>query len=409
MVTIGQPPIRHVAGNHIRIATDDDPAAATRMVTTVDAAVKLWADRLNVPQPEWSTLTIDALVMRDEQPFRNELLLPPGLPNFRYGYATPGQIYVRVQPGPYYTRHLVLHESAHAFALQVFGSLGPTWFMEGLAEYLATHAGTSADVRIGVLPADRREFAYWGRFKTIAAARREAHLPSIDQVMRYSATLAGDVRSYAFSWALIAMLDAYPEYRELIPWASRMQFTSATDFNRQFRRKIQPGGAVLSSRWQLWLHALDYGIDPSRHLLDIAVTDPPIPESLSIAINADRSWQSIGYRVPAGTRLSITARGRAVIATEPADWVTTPRGVTLRYVDGRPAGQLLAAVLPCNSPHGGTLPPLCVQPIGPFGQWTVERDSWLVLKSNEATGEFADNTGGFEVTIIATSDEMRRP
>lgn len=410
-----QKPLVRAAANHIRLTTDGDPDQANAMVSSLDAAVKLWADRWQIDPRELSNFHVDAIVMNDESTFRDASMLPPELPNFQFGYALGNRIFVRSQPGRYYSRHLLLHEASHSFGFQFFGRLGPTWFMEGVAESMATHRGVGETIQTGVMPGNRDDYAYWGRFKEITNSRRSGQLPPLEKVMRYAPTLAGDVSSYTFSWAAVSMLDNYPAYRDVLQKAARFEYTSDNDFNQQFAAAIRPGWPALAARWRLWLDALDYGIDPQRHRVAIGVTDPAIGPATNLRVAADRGWQSIGYRIAAGTTLTISATGDAIVDQQPTPWISHPPGVTLRYIRDRPMGQLLAVVVPCHPKRDRTLPPLEYHAVAPEASIPIQQTSWLCLKINDATGQLANNSGGYDVVIksspnpAATGPTIRSP
>lgn len=390
------------AGNHIRLTTDGDPTVAQEMVTSLDAAVNLWAQRWGIQRDQLNQFRVDAFVIHDEKLFRERSMLPAELPAFEFGYALDDRVFVRSQPGAYYSRHLLLHEAAHSFGFKFFGSLGPTWFREGTAEMMATHRGVGPSIEIGVMPESRQTHPYWGRFKEIAEVRKNGELPPLEKVMRYAPTLAGDVRSYSFSWAAISMLNAYPDYHDLLAKAARFQATSDDGFNQQFAAAIRPGWPVLAARWRLWLDELDYGFETQRHLVKLSVTDPAIGASTNLSIAADKGWQSIGYRIPAGTELEIRATGTATINHDPAPWTSHPNGVSLRYVRDRPIGQLIATIIQCNQSRHQTLSPQVIHSVAPEEKLLISEASWLCLKINDQTGELADNTGHYEVTINAT-------
>ncbi len=88
---------------------------------------------------------IRGCLMREKRPFAACGLLPAGLPPFRHGFSRGRQLWLNEQPTAYYRRHLLLHEGTHAFMDAMFGGCGPPWYMEGMAELLATHSYRDGD------------------------------------------------------------------------------------------------------------------------------------------------------------------------------------------------------------------------------------------------------------------------
>ena len=52
----------------------------------------------------------------------------------------------------------------------VMGGCGPPWYMEGMAEYLATHRWHDGRLTLGYMPPNRDEVPQWGRIRIIQDA-----------------------------------------------------------------------------------------------------------------------------------------------------------------------------------------------------------------------------------------------
>jgi hypothetical protein len=327
------------------------------------------------------------------------------VPDFPFGYALDDDVWVLAQPSEYYTRHLLLHEGVHALAYHCFGGGGPTWYMEGTAEWLATHRGVDDSIRVADIPADRDDVPYWGRFKLLDSLRSENKIPPIETVMNYSPTLTGDVRLYTFSWSLVSMLDAYPDTQDAFLSAAKVGRDDGPNFNRQLYGRLSKSWPTIVARWRIAMEDFDYGFDWSRHRVDVSVDDPVWDgRPITLNVDADLGWQSMGVRVPAGATVRIAATGmielnKMQLGGEPEPWTSTASGVTIRYHRGRPLGQLIACVLPNRSPAEGDLPALQIETIGQDATFRVPDHSWLLLKVNEAVGELGDNSGQYAVTI----------
>ena len=390
-----------VSGRHIDLATDaQSRQQAEEIVAALDAAVGQWERFWKLSRGTLDEWKLKAFVLRDREDFRRRNLVPPRTPDFHYGYAIGDTVWVVAQPSQYYTRHLLLHEAAHALAYKWFGGAGPAWYMEGTAEMLSTHRGTGGEVLINHLPRRRDEVPYWGRFKAIQSRRDTKEIPSLGGVMRLPGDLDGDAELYAWSWAAAMILYAYPEYRDAFHAAARNGGVESTEFNELIRRRLASQWPVLAARWRLMSRDLDYGFDWQRERVSLSTRDPLYRgQELTVDVSAARGWQSAGVRFPPGTKLSIKAEGTCTLAETTAPWTSHPGGITIRYVKGIPLGKLTACVVPNAFSKEDTEPALPIIPIGESAELVFREYAWLVLRVNDAIGEMADNFGGYRVQV----------
>ena len=388
-------------GRFISLTTDcvsQDEAKA--LVESFDSAVPQWAKFWQLPPDGFQDWSVDACLMRDRERFRREGMIPDHVPDFPFGYAWGNQVWVLVQPSGYYTRHLLLHEGVHAFAFAQFGGAGPTWFMEGTAELLATHRGSGASIEINRVPVTRESVPYWGRFKLMGQLREQSRVPKIEAVMRYGPNVAGSVEAYGWSWAAVMILDAYPEYRHVLREAARAGRDSSQGFNRALYRKVgQKHWPILAARWRVMCDELNYGFDWERQRVNLSPDDPVWQgERLSFEVAADRGWCSAGVRFAANSKLSLDPSGTITLADKPRPWKSEPSGVTIRYHRGKPLGQLLVCLLPTAS-QGDRVAPLKVMPVTRKTVVTVKQHCWLLARVNDAVGELGDNSGSYQCVI----------
>jgi hypothetical protein len=388
-------------GTYIRLTTDiESPSERAELLATFDAAVPQWLEFWNLSQQDVVDWRVHACVMADRDRFENEGLIPADLPNFPFGYALGDRVWLKVQNSEYYTRHLLLHEGAHSLAFHQWQGAGPTWFMEGTAEMLATHRGVGAAVVINQVPADRQSVPYWGRFKRMQASRRENQIPSWQTVLQYQADLQGRVDAYGWSWAATSLLYAYPEYREVFLSAAHHGHDRSPDFNRRLHLNLQRQWPVLQARWRLLCQDFDYGFDWQRERVQLSERDPLWDSKpLELMVAADRGWQSIGVRISPGKPLRISASGNVTLATEPKPWISEPPGITFQFHAGHPLGQLVACVVPNATEESEFLPSLPLQSIGNGATIDVAQYSWVLLCVNDLVGQRADNRGQYQVTI----------
>ncbi|WP_160148182.1 hypothetical protein [Rubripirellula obstinata] len=403
------------SGKYLRLTTDlpvsnqAESEKLDRWISSFDAAAALWAKFWNLPSGALNDWTVDGYVMQDIDTFKRLELIDPRVPEFPFAYALDDQIWVRVQPGDYYTQHLLLHEGVHSLVYHCFGDTGPTWFREGIAELLATHRGSGPELQIRQVPRSREASPFWGRFKrmdqlrgrSIDGSPSKSQVPRIETVLQYDANLRGDVDVYGWSWALASMLDAYPKYRETLLQAAQHGHDTDQQFNRWLMQRLAADWPVIQARWRMLVQDFDYGFDWDRERLEISKADPmwngaPIERTVA----ADRGWQTIGVRLNRGMVLDITAGGTVIIDDEPKPWISHPDGVTVQYHQGRPLGKLIARMVPNIAPDTGTLPPIKTIDVGKKATIQVDQPCWLLLRVNDAPGALDDNQSEYNITVV---------
>ncbi|NND98246.1 MAG: hypothetical protein HKN47_13050 [Pirellulaceae bacterium] len=397
----GQDSFTRVSGKHIKLTTDiDDPHRINDLVQSFDAAVPQWAAFWQMPAGALDHFVVDACVIRDRDAFVRAGLIPNRVPRFPFGYALQNRVWVMAQESDYYTRHLLLHEGVHSLAFAEFGGTGPSWFMEGTAEMLAVHSGRGAATVINRVPVSRESVPYWGRFKLIDATRAEGTIPSLETVFGYPRDLKSDVESYGWSWAATMLLYQYPDYRDAFLTAADNGKRNDMMFNDLLRRDLKSQWPVVVARWRLMCHDLDYGFDWDRERVNLSMDDQVWDgKPLSLQIAADQGWQSIGVRLSRGMKLKVMPSGTCTLATDLKPWVSEPAGVTVRYHDQKPLGQLLACLVPNVPDNAATLSPLQVAAITKPAVIPIRQHCWLLFRVNDAPGELADNSGAYQLKI----------
>lgn len=133
------------------------------------------------------------------------------------GYYAPSTrtAYLYEQPNPYYTNVLFLHEMTHQFhyLARTGNQNRPSWYVEGIAEYLGRHDWDGRCIRLGVIP-----MLSWEDLP--AKALESVSTSGLDTTSIVSGTTEA---SRAESWAIVAYLDrahdgavaeAFASYRE---------------------------------------------------------------------------------------------------------------------------------------------------------------------------------------------------
>lgn len=413
--------VRKLAGQHLELYTDlaSDPEVDA-LPAVFDRAVPLWAEYFGVDERKTRDWQVRAFLIGNREPFDALGLMPATNEEFPHGLSIGSELWLYDQPTAYYRRHLLLHEGTHAFMWRFLGGCGPGWYMEGMAELLATHRldSRNGELTLGIMPADRREVPMLGRIKLIRDAVAADRARSLAEVMQIDNRHRLDNEAYAWCWAAAKFLDAHPRYgkrfREL------KQHVRDPDFNRVVRREFANDWPELADEWPAFVATLDHGYDSKRMAISFEDGQPVQNRSRRATVDADRGWQSSGVWLEAGRTYHIRARGRYQIAAEPTDaglqpWPCEPGGVTIEYYNGRPLGMLLAAVDSRTEVEGGRgraeeeteesnwatfARPVAV---GLGAIVKLPQSGTLYLRVNDSAGRLDDNRGKLTVVIESIS------
>ena len=395
--------LRKLAAERLTLYTDlPAEAEVDALAGLFDQAYPQWCAFFGLPEKTAEPWRMNGFLIVDRARFARAGALPAGLPEFRNGFAWDADLWLNEQPTPYYRRHLLLHEGTHGFMYMRLGSCGPTWLMEGVAELLATHALVEGRLQLHHFPRSRAETLHLGRIKLVRAAVAAGRRRTVDEVLAVEASAHLENETYAWCWALCAMLDGAPRYHE------RFRATaidvgnpeSATEqFNRRFRARFAADWRELNDDWAVFTGALEYGHDLTRSAIDFKPGAVMPAGGAKVSVAVDRGWQSSGLRLEGGKSYSVAATGRYEIAQSPRPWQCDPGGVSIRYYGGRPLGQLLAVVRPDDAPAGSANPFLAAESIGLAATLRPTTPGTLYLKINDTPAELADNRGAVIVTI----------
>ncbi len=390
--------LREISGQHLALWTDLPSAPAIDdLPRRFDQAVPQWCARFSVSPERAAQWRVTGYLMKDGNPFRRAGLLPEGLPDFQHGFTRDREFWVWEQPSDYFRTHLVLHEGTHAFMFAALGGCGPPWYMEGLAEQLATHRIVDDRLELGVFPHGRDEVPYWGRIRLIELARSEGRALSLPQLLELSSAAYAESSSYAWSWAAAALCELHPRYHEA--FGKLTAEVRGAALVRQPREIFGPLWSDLLREWPRYLADLDYGYNFSAMQLDLSPARRSIARPERTIVLADRGWQNTGLKVTAGAPYAVQAQGRFQVQGGAEPWTSEADGVTLRYYRGQPLGRLLAVVLDDQAEPGNNDVWSSVVPLASQGRFTPSINGTLYLRVNDAAGDLDDNRGQLEVEL----------
>jgi len=396
--------IRTITSKHLTLYTDlPSTPGIDELPKVFDLAIPQWAEFFKADVERLSTWHVVACVMKDSNRFEEYRLMPRELPPFLHGLQRYDKVWVREQPNDYYRRHLLLHEGTHAVMNRIFGRVGPVWYREGIAEMLGTHSYRDGKLQLNIFPEDRKQVEYWGRIKIIRDDIRKNGTRQIDQIVDLPTRAFLSSDSYAWSWALQTLLHRRPEYLPICDALREEMHRSTRGVTRVFSREFQKQRAKFDLDWNLFIQHLDYGYDFSKEAIVFSPNAVELANDVvTVTVDAAKPWQATGLLVPADISVEFAAKGRYQVAVDSKangakPWMCEPQGVTIEYYQGRPLGQLLAAVVPQDaSSTDSRFDPVAV---GRRAKMTTKTGGQLFLRINERADRLGDNVGEITVRI----------
>lgn len=394
---------------HLDLITDLTPDVYEPLLPLPDAMLTTWEEFFGrlPPSEDKSEYRVTGYLMRDRELFLAAGLIKENTLLSYHGRQIGAEFWLNDQSWPYYRRHLLLHEATHAYMRHLPGEAIdlPLWYLEGMAEMLATHR-LSADgsVEFNVMPEDRSRFVGLERIAIVQRDVKENGVRPLSAITILNAEDFTRVESYAWCWALCRFLDSHPKYRDRFRKIARELVT--VPFRQNMADLYAPDMHQLQTEWLLFAAGIEHGFDFERAQIDF-IDGTPLVGQAQTTIDSARGWQSAGVQVQAGKRYLITATGRFTLADQPKPWVSEANGVSIRYARGRPLGQLQASVLATDvggSPAGASM--LREVALGNESFFEAADSGTLYLRINDHWGELADNRGSLQVTIQEAADNV---
>jgi len=396
--------IRKYASRHLLLYTDIEPEAAAPLPALMDRVYAAWVDYFGPlpPAADGSEFQMTGYLMRDQEPFREARLLPPQLPDFVHGRHLGAQFWMNDQETDYYRRHLMLHEGTHCFMTIVPHPMQyEFWYMEGMAECFGTHRVNDAgETAFAVMPHDRQAFPGLGRIRMLLDEQAEGRLLTVDGVRGLQPIDFTRNGAYAWSWGVCQFLNSHPRYRERFRRVS--QSVRAADPRGDLEKLFADDWRDLCEEWLLFVANVCHGYDFERAAVAFRPGRSLAPGAAATAtVQAARGWQSAEVRVERGRTYELTATGQFTLARQPKPWVSEPQGVSIRYCEGRPLGQLLGCIRSDDDAplRQGRSTMREVIPLGRGARWTAADTGTLYLRVNDFWNELADNGGEVHVEV----------
>jgi hypothetical protein len=374
------------------------------------------------PAADGSDFQVTGHLIGDEARFRSAGLMPESQFTFQHGRHLNYQFWLYQQNDDYYQRHLLLHEFTHCFMTCESGmqNIPPLWYIEGMAEYFATHVADGSSTggvplanpawTFGVMPHNYDSFSGWGRIFEIqrilnTGASSDSNLlnaPGFSEVTADVVRGSVDDADYAWWWAVCWMLASHPDYSPHLNALSA--YRRRVEFLNEWHLTGDRFGERLNVDWLLFLESLDEGFDPQHGFpvhSDVQTDrdDLTVDGGIRFTLDAGAGWQSTGLTLEAGDQIELTAEGRFQVADDPVPWIAEPQGITIEYYRGIPLGQLVAVIV---SSDGAAVTGRI--PVGRQARVEFPVDGTLWLQVNESAAGRRDNSGSAEVVIRSAAD-----
>ena len=402
--------LRVFQSRHLVLITDRPPRQGdglAELPAIFDEAFGVWCGHYGLDPASLAQWRACGCLVVDRETFRAAGLLPATVPEFANGYCDHHRFWLADQSNPAYRRHLLLHEGVHAFTATLRNLNTPTWYTEGIAEWLATHRleSTAPRFRHTPLPASPEDVEQLGRIEMIRRLRAAGEGPSLDDVFSLRPTLHGTISSYAAAWAGVSFLADHPRYAEAFATIERGPLDAA--LTQRLRQQPSWNPAAASRDFDAFTDTLDYGYDLSRMVIDWA-PGQPVPAAGAVThVQAERGWQHSGWQVQAGRAYQLQASGRVRVGrlrqdSGTLDLESTADGISIDWYRGRPIGRLLAAQWD-DHPQDGGRPRFTVLGEGEAITITAAATGPLYVKINNPPANLPDAGGSLAVQLVSVS------
>ena len=401
--------IQKVSGTHIDLYTDvRDEQRVKELVTAFDQAVSQWCAYFGLSAASAELWKMRAFLIADRAnpvQFQRAGLMPADLPDFKAGFQRRHNFWLYLQPGAYYTRHLLLHEGTHGFMLWFLSGHGPAWYSEGVAELLGVHQWNNNRLQLNHRLRNRDEAEYWGRVKRIRDERNTEDELDLEDILNIPSTGFNNVRFYAWAWAGCEFFQNHPKTKQIFSKLPELAKLNEDRFNQKFLDLLGNNLEELKRDWLLFINEIDYGYSVPRGCLSKAssLSSQLNSRQNKFRISAERSWQVTEQNVQQGERFRIKSKGEYVVgqSNPQTPWKCQPNGITIQYHRGRPLGRLQAGILDLNAKTAeqqvkGLLNPLDV---GLSGVISAPTNGVLCFRINESPAFLDDNQGALEVVL----------
>ena len=272
---------------------------------------------------------------------------------------------------------VVQHEAVHAFCAMTFGTAGPVWYAEGMAEMGQYWQEGQLEVNIDPVAIDYLTHAEPKRMRDIVAAGQ----------------ITGDSwRAYAWRWALCHLLANNPNYAKRFKQLGIAIMSKGPD---SFDNAFGPIASSISFEYDQFIQNFGNG-----YRVDLCVWDwKSKPRKLSktaktkVVVDAQAGWQATKLKVTHTTAYDFAAQG---------NWKTDPQIETDADGTSDGSGRLEAVIyndFELSEPFD----------LGKRGSFTASQDGHLFVRCKDAWTDLSNNDGQISVFFRRAAPDTATP
>jgi hypothetical protein len=282
---------------------------------------------------------------------------------------------------------VIQHECTHGFCHMTFGSTGPTWLAEGVAEL--GNYWREGEQAVDIEPV------------VMAYLQRVQPKRSLMEIATPGRETAGSWQDYAWRWALCHLLAYNPNYADRFKPLAIALMEGRPDVS--FESVYGSTAREISFEYEQFLRNVGNGYRADLTAWPWKVKFRSLPAaggSMKATVKAAAGWQASGLRVERGVVYEVVTDGT---------WRTAPAGAPRDAdgdADGR--GRLVGAVLQGGEKDGAATERLALGdtiPLGTRQAFVATADGQLFLRCADDWTQLADNEGEQIVTLRRAASE----
>lgn len=278
---------------------------------------------------------------------------------------------------------VIQHECTHGFCHMTFGSTGPTWLAEGVAEM--GNYWRDGERAVEIEPV------------VMAYLQRSEPKRSLAEIAVPGREPAGRWQDYAWRWALCHLLANNPNYAERFKPLAVALMEGRPDVS--FESVYGPVARELSFEYDQFLRTVGNGYRADLTAWPWQAKFRPLPASggsVKSTVEAASGWQASGLQVEKGVVYESAADGT---------WRTAAAGAAVdANGDEAGRGRLVGAVLQGREKDGDYTLGETIR-LGARQAFVAPADGRLFLRCEDDWTQLADNAGEVTVSIRRTGSD----
>ena len=285
---------REVSSPHFLLRTDVSDRQAQILLDRLETMLELISQYYGYPLAG----RLEGYVVRDLNRWAPDSLPPQAVAKIREGAGlalsrtvggrTRAVFYSCEEP------RVVQHEAVHAYCAQTFGSTGPTWYAEGMAELGAYWKAGQRAVDV-----DARVIHYL----------RNSPPEKLQEIVATDHITGDSWQAYAWRWALCHLLANNPNYSG--PFRALGIALMTGQPGASFESVYGPVAREVAFEYDFFVETLDngYRADLCRWQWDQSFRTVTATRRLAVEVEARYGWQASGLRVERGKSYDYVAQG----------------------------------------------------------------------------------------------------